>query len=202
MNIQKFSFFFFVIIITFFAFINCSGNQPETSRSRDEVSVNYRMAEEALQWLEYIKTEPGMENIQKHFMKEVAPTKGCRSIVHHWQRFREWNEKIFLDFILEALDGEIGQKEIFETWLTGLQGPVYVLGSDMFAVIEKHLGLEEAKKAAQDYRLFLSIYNRAAEKARAAGEKAFLFDETFAANLEDFTGAAGSSDQIFSRRPL
>ncbi|MFW6140867.1 MAG: DUF5700 domain-containing putative Zn-dependent protease [Acidobacteriota bacterium] len=348
------------------------------------------MAEKAIDWLEFVQTEPGLENIKQRFMEEVVPTEGCRSIIHHWERFREWDEEIFLAFILEALDkiptdsalknedgtptsfgmrrqlwmyalnntgklredlsqlkqadvrnaalelakkylpddadisnrfyvvlfgassafsvgeengydllqlpktparevhvenvietfahemhhsgfsnstdkhmtdvedknkimlagilagegmpthfinrvrenldlmkasgneihrmvaaqweenlsrlqelyreaekdivlnmnGETGQKEIFAKWMSGLQGPAYVLGSDMFAVIEKHLGLEEAKKVAQDYRLLLSIYNRAAEKARAAGHEAFMFEKAVAERLENFTGSS------------
>ena len=86
------------------------------------------------------------------------------------------------------MKGEIGQKEIFEKWVSGLQGPAYVLGSDMFSVIERYLGLEEAKNVARDYRLLLSVYNRAAEKARAAGENLFLFDKDLVRRLENFAG--------------
>jgi hypothetical protein len=346
------------------------------------------MAEAAIAWLDYVKAEPGMGNIRQRFMTDVAPTEGCQAIIHHWERFRDWDEETFLTFILEALreiptdqdlenedgsltsfgmrrklwtyalnntmrlredlnqlkkagvrdaslelarqylpddadisnrfyvvlfgassafsvgdengfdllqlpkrpsgeifvenvietfahemhhsgfssctekhmtdvenedgimlagllaaegmptyfinrvrenlpvlkastnewhqmlaaqwkdnlarlpelyaqaekdirlnmNGGIGQQEIFETWMSGLQGPAYVLGSDMFAVIEEYLGLEEAKRIAQDYRRLLSIYNRAAENANAAGRKLFLFDKALAEQLTGFTG--------------
>ncbi len=376
------------IIILTSAALCCSGPEPQDSKSPDAVTVDYGMAETAIAWLEYIKTEPGLDNIRQRFMTKVAPTEGCQSIIHHWERFREWDEETFLTFILEALgeiptdqdlenedgsltsfgmrrklwayalnntmrlredlnqlkkagvrdaslelarqylpddadisnrfyvvlfgassafsvgeengfdllqlpkrpsgeifvenvietfahemhhsgfssctdkhmtdvenedrimlagllagegmptyfinrmrenlnllkssdnefhrmlaaqweknlarlpelyeeaekdiqrniSGEIGQQEIFETWMSGLQGPAYVLGSDMFAVIEEYLGLEEAKKVAQDYRLLLSIYNRAAENARNAGQTVFIFDKDAAEQLRDFTG--------------
>lgn len=352
------------------------------------VTIDYQMAEKAIEWLEFIKDEHDLEKIKKCFMTEVAPTEGCQSIIKHWQRFRNWNEDIFFNFIMEALNriptdkslknedgsltpfglrqslwlqalnnteklradlkrlkeaklreaaldlarkylpeeadisnrfyvvlfgassafsvgeengydllqlpkgpdgqldlqnivetfahemhhsgflnctdqhmsevknkerimlpgilaaegmpthfinrvkenlhllksspneisrqlasqweenlsrlpelyqeaekdielnmkGEIGQKEIFEKWVSGLQGTAYVLGSDMFSVIERYLGLEEAKNVARDYRLLLSVYNAAAEKARAAGENLFMFDKEQVRELETFTG--------------
>ncbi|MFO7866230.1 MAG: DUF5700 domain-containing putative Zn-dependent protease [Candidatus Aminicenantes bacterium] len=376
-----------ITVLTAFS-IQCHRAGNDTDRSRGHVTVDYRMAEKAIQWLEYINTGPDLEEIKRRFLEEVAPTEGCRVIIRHWERFREWDEEIFLTFILEALDkistdeplenedgsptsfgmrrklwmyalnntgklredlnqlkqaevrdkalklarqylpddadvsnrfyvvlfgassafsvgeengfdllqlpktsagqvyvenvietfahemhhsgfsnaadkhmtdvenkdrimlvgilaaegmpthfinrirenldvlkssgnemhrmlaaqweenldrlpelykeaekdillnmeGEIGQQEIFKKWMGGLQGPAYVLGSDMFDVIEKHLGLKEAKKIAQDYRRFLSIYNRAAENAAAAGREAFLFDRTLVERLENYTG--------------
>jgi hypothetical protein len=372
----------------------CSGPEPQAVQHQDAVTVDYRMAEAAIAWLEYVETEPGLENIRQRFMTDVATTEGCQAIIHHWERFREWDEETFLTFILEALgeipstqalenedgtltsfgrrvklwtyalkntiqlrkdlnllkkagvrdtalelarkylpedadisnqfyvvlfgassafsvgeengfdllqlpkrpsgeifvenvietfahemhhsgfsnctkkhmtdlenedrimlaallaaegmpthfinrmrenlpllrastnelhqmlavqweknlarlsefyamaerdiqrniDGEIGQQEIFETWMSGLQGPAYVLGSDMFAVIEENLGLEEAKKIAQDCRQLLSIYNRAAEKANDAGGNYFVYNAELAQRLQQFTGTDSHPD--------
>jgi hypothetical protein len=61
------------------------------------------MAEAAIAWLDYVKAEPGMGNIRQRFMTDVAPTEGCQAIIHHWERFRDWDEETFLTFILEAL---------------------------------------------------------------------------------------------------
>lgn len=378
-----------IISITILFFIQCKGQVDGDTSAGETVTVDYRMAEKAIEWLEYIKSEPGLEKIKQYFMKEVAFTEGCQSIIRHWKRFREWDEEIFFNFIMEALGrmptdkaiknedgsptsfgmrqrlwlyaldntaklredlsklkeagvrdaalemakkylpdeadisnrfyvvlfgassafsvgdengydllqlpktpdgeiyvdniiqtfahemhhsgfnnctsrymaevknkerimlagilagegmpthfinrvrenlglmksstsemhrmlasqweenlsrlselyreaekdiqlnirGEIGQKEIFEKWMSGLQGPAYVLGSDMFSVIEKYLGLEEAKDVAKDYRRFLSIYNRAAEKANEEGKDLFIFNRDLAEQLEKFAGS-------------
>lgn len=378
-----------IISITILFFIQCKGQVDGDTSAGETVTVDYRMAEKAIEWLEYIKSEPGLEKIKQYFMKEVASTEGCQSIIRHWKRFREWDEEIFFNFIMEALGrmptdkaiknedgsptsfgmrqrlwlyaldntaklredlsklkeagvrdaalemakkylpdeadisnrfyvvlfgassafsvgdengydllqlpktpdgeiyvdniiqtfahemhhsgfnnctsrymaevknkerimlagilagegmpthfinrvrenlglmksstsemhrmlasqweenlsrlselyreaekdiqlnirGEIGQKEIFEKWMSGLQGPAYVLGSDMFSVIEKYLGLEEAKDVAKDYRRFLSIYNRAAEKANEEGKDLFIFNRDLAEQLEKFAGS-------------
>ena len=377
-----------VISLIILFFIQGQGQIKNNDTVEQTVIIDYQMAEKAIEWLEFIKDEHDLEKIKKCFMTEVAPTEGCQSIIKHWQRFRNWNEDIFFNFIMEALNriptdkslknedgsltpfglrqslwlqalnnterlradlkilkearlreaaldlarkylpeeadisnrfyvvlfgassafsvgeengydllqlpkgpdgqldlqnivetfahemhhsgflnctdqhmsevknkerillpgilaaegmpthfinrvkenlhllksspneisrqlasqweenlsrlpelyqeaekdielnmkGEIGQKEIFEKWVSGLQGAAYVLGSDMFSVIERYLGLEEAKNVARDYRLLLSVYNAAAEKARAAGENLFMFDKEQVRELETFTG--------------
>jgi len=377
-----------VVSLIILFFIQGQSQIKNNDRVEQTVTVDYQMAEKAIEWLEFIKDEQDLEKIKNYFMTEVAPTEGCQSIIKHWQRFRNWNEDIFFNFIMEALNriptdkslknedgsltpfglrqslwlqalnnterlradlkrlkeaklreaaldlarkylpeeadisnrfyvvlfgassafsvgkengydllqlpkgpdgeidlqnivetfahemhhsgflnctdqhmsevknkerimlpgilaaegmpthfinrvkenlhllksspnefsrqlasqweenlsrlpelyqeaekdielnmkGEIGQKEIFEKWVSGLQGAAYVLGSDMFSVIERYLGLEEAKNVARDYRFLLSVYNAAAEKARAAGENLFIFDKEQVRELETFTG--------------
>jgi hypothetical protein len=377
-----------VVSLIILFFIQGQSQIKNNDRVEQTVTVDYQMAEKAIEWLEFIKDEQDLEKIKNYFMTEVAPTEGCQSIIKHWQRFRNWNEDIFFNFIMEALNriptdkslknedgsltpfglrqslwlqalnnterlradlkrlkeaklreaaldlarkylpeeadisnrfyvvlfgassafsvgkengydllqlpkgpdgeidlqnivetfahemhhsgflnctdqhmsevknkerimlpgilaaegmpthfinrvkenlhllksnpnefsrqlasqweqnlfrlpelyqeaekdielnmkGEIGQKEIFEKWVSGLQGAAYVLGSDMFSVIERYLGLEEAKNVARDYRVLLSVYNAAAEKARAAGENLFMFDKEQVRELETFTG--------------
>lgn len=377
-----------VVSLIILFFIQGQSQIKNNDTVEQTVTIDYQMAEKAIEWLEFIKDEHDLEKIKKYFMREVAPTEGCQSIIKHWQRFRNWNEDIFFNFIMEALNriptdkslknedgsltpfglrqslwlqalnnterlradlkilkearlreaaldlarkylpeeadisnrfyvvlfgassafsvgeengydllqlpkgpdgqldlqnivetfahemhhsgflnctdqhmsevknkerimlpgilaaegmpthfinrvkenlhllksspneisrqlasqweenlsrlpelyqeaekdielnmkGEIGQKEIFEKWVSGLQGAAYVLGSDMFSVIERYLGLEEAKNVARDYRLLLSVYNAAAEKARAAGENLFMFDKEQVRELKTFTG--------------
>lgn len=377
-----------VVSLIILFFIQGQSQIKNNDTVEQTVTIDYQMAEKAIEWLEFIKDEHDLEKIKKYFMTKVAPTEGCQSIIKHWQRFRNWNEDIFFNFTMEALNriptdkslknedgsltpfglrqslwlqalnnterlradlkrlkearlreaaldlarkylpeeadisnrfyvvlfgassafsvgeengydllqlpkgpdgqldlqnivetfahemhhsgflnctdqhmsevknkerimlpgilaaegmpthfinrvkenlhllksspneisrqlasqweenlsrlpelyqeaekdielnmkGEIGQKEIFEKWVSGLQGAAYVLGSDMFSVIERYLGLEEAKNVARDYRLLLSVYNAAAEKARAAGENLFMFDKEQVQELETFTG--------------
>jgi len=62
------------------------------------------MAERAVDWLEFINTEPGDEAIKDYFFKNVAPTKGCQSIIKHWKRFMKWDNEEFFRFLMEALD--------------------------------------------------------------------------------------------------
>lgn len=67
------------------------------------VSIDYIMADEALDWLQLIKDGAGDDEIREYFMTHVASTEGCQSIVHHWARFMEWDSDKFLTFVLEGL---------------------------------------------------------------------------------------------------
>ena len=84
------------------------------------------------------------------------------------------------------LEGSLKQGDIMQSWMGGTKGPAYVLGADMFAVIEEHLGLEDAVSVARDYRKFLNIYNSAARAGIQGSEDLFLFDEELARNLSEF----------------
>lgn len=70
---------------------------------RDRLTIDFEMVEKGLEWLELIRSGEEDSRIKGFFMREVAPTRGCRAVIHHWARFREWNEEILLTFILEAL---------------------------------------------------------------------------------------------------
>jgi len=65
----------------------------------------------------------------------------------------------------------------------GIKGPAYVLGADMYATIDRYLGLDSAKAVIGDHRKLLTIYNAAARKANAGGEECFLFDDSLAIRL-------------------
>jgi len=72
--------------------------------SPDRVTIDFEMVEKGIEWLEFISTGASDEAIKNYFMTNVAPTKGCQSIIHHWARFMEWNNEIFYKFIMTALD--------------------------------------------------------------------------------------------------
>lgn len=350
--------------------------------SDNKVTVDYTMAEKAVDWLEFINTNPGDNAIKDYFMKNVAPTKGCQSIIKHWKRFMEWDNELFYKYIMEALDriptdrplknedgsltplgkrrmlwtaalanpeiirddisklkkinladtsyslakkylpenakidndfyfvlfggsnafsvgkengfdilqlnktadgtidvesvililahemhhsgfasidqvdtggnmlllgvlaaegmptyfinktgervkqyktgsdkimqdlaaewethlkrlpeiyieaekdialnleGHIGQKEIWPMWMNGLQGQAYVLGSDMFSVIDKYLGVDSAKAVVNDIRQFLRIYNRAARLGNEKGGNYFIFSDALVTKVAEYT---------------
>ena len=72
--------------------------------SPDRVTIDFEMVEKGIEWLEFISTGASDEAIKKYFMTNIAPTKGCQSIIHHWARFMEWNNETFYKFIMTALD--------------------------------------------------------------------------------------------------
>lgn len=83
----------------FFLNINAAPNEKTLS-----VKVDFQMIEKGINWLEYLQKVSSPEKRKAWFMKHVAPTAGCRSIIHHWERFMEWNVDIFYDFIIEAIE--------------------------------------------------------------------------------------------------
>lgn len=84
------------------------------------------------------------------------------------------------------LAGELDQAEIMEKWMSGVKGPAYVLGADMFSVIDGYLGRSVATKVVEDYRRFLLYYNYAAEKARQAGFQLYIFDDKLVHNTAGY----------------
>ncbi|MFC2139369.1 DUF5700 domain-containing putative Zn-dependent protease [Bacteroidota bacterium] len=75
--------------------------------AQNKFKLDYKMAEKTIEWLEFINTGADDNAVKEYFMNEVAPTEGCKTIIQHWARFRDWNNDLFYDFILEAL----GRKE-------------------------------------------------------------------------------------------
>jgi hypothetical protein len=76
----------------------------DQSRSVDSVTVGYDMADAGVKWIELVVAGADNEALREAFMRDVAPTAGCQAIIRHWQRFREWDEELFFEFILEALE--------------------------------------------------------------------------------------------------
>ncbi len=70
----------------------------------DKVVVDFTMAEKAVDWLEFINTDPGDSAIHEYFIKNIAPTKGCQAIIKHWARFIEWDNETFYKFLMEAMN--------------------------------------------------------------------------------------------------
>jgi hypothetical protein len=85
--------------------------------------------------------------------------------------------KIAEEDILKNLKGELKQRELMESWMSGLQGKAYALGSDMFSVIEKYSGFDNAIKVAYDYRKFIEEYNIAAKKGNELGDDLYVFSD-------------------------
>jgi len=365
-----------VLLLACLVLVACSGQK--TANPAEHVSIDYKMTDEALDWLQLIRDGADNNEIREYFMTHVAPTEGCQSIVHHWERFMEWDSDKFLTFVLEglgkiecdgplenadgsltglgrrrmlwtwalenfdqlkrdvatlkqmhltdtaaalaarylpqnaqlkadfyivlfggssaysvggengfdmlqmprsedgsldvedalrtfahelhhtgfawlndsivsdntklvgilaaegaptyfidgfparadiyarshdklqsdvardwrkhqkrlpelyaqaALDiernftGEATIGELFDTWMGGIKGPAYVLGADMYAIIDRYLGLDSAKAVIGDYRKLLTIYNAAARKANAGGAEYFLFDDSLATRV-------------------
>jgi hypothetical protein len=98
-----------VLAVVAVALVGCSGSgdlHPTTgegSRPADTVTVNYDMAEAGLGWLELVASGAEDETLREAFFRDVAPTAGCQAIIRHWARFREWDEELFYEFILEAM---------------------------------------------------------------------------------------------------
>jgi hypothetical protein len=83
----------------------CADQSPEPKPAlTDTVTVGYDMAEAGIDWLDLVVGGASEEAIRTRFFDEVAPTEGCQTIIRHWARFREWNEEIFFEFILKAME--------------------------------------------------------------------------------------------------
>lgn len=76
----------------------------KSTGSPDRVTIDFKMVEKGIEWLEFISSGASNEAIKKYFMTNIAPTNGCQSIIHHWARFMEWNNETFYKFIMTALD--------------------------------------------------------------------------------------------------
>jgi len=104
------------------ALIACGGAEPETAgpgtpeqpRIADSVTFGFDMAEAGVEWVELVASSADDATLREVFFREVAPTAGCQAIIHHWQRFREWDEEIFYDFILEALDRKVSDAPLVD----------------------------------------------------------------------------------------
>jgi hypothetical protein len=90
-------FILFVFLASFSA-VYSNGKVP-----RDKITIDYTMAEKTLDWLDFIKTGASEVEVKRYFMKHVAPTKGCQSIIQHWKRFMEWDEEKIFQFIKQAM---------------------------------------------------------------------------------------------------
>ncbi len=108
----------------------------------------------------------------------------ARDWYKHQKRLPELYAEAALD-IERNLTGETTTGELFSTWMGGIKGPAYVLGADMYATIDRYLGLDSAKAVIGDCRKLLTIYNAAARKANAGGAECFLFDDSLAVRVAE-----------------
>lgn len=100
------------IIISIIALTSALYYSVVAQENKDIVTVDFTMVERCLEWLEFINTGADNMAVREYFMKNVAPTKGCQSIIHHWQRFKKWDEDEFYKFIMTALDKMPHEEEI------------------------------------------------------------------------------------------
>ena len=99
------------------------------------------------------------------------------------QVFADWNKHLSnidelyriaeLD-ILKSIEVMLTEKELYERWLSGAQGAAYILGTDMFYIIDKCFGKVAAIEIIQDVRKFLYYYNEAAIRLNETNR--FLFN--------------------------
>ncbi|MCP4705838.1 MAG: hypothetical protein GY865_14660, partial [candidate division Zixibacteria bacterium] len=71
-------------------------------------------------------------------------------------------------------------------WMDGLQGQAYALGSDIFSVIDKYLGLDSARIIPYDNRQFLRIYNNAAQIGNEQGGNYYIFSEDLTTRVANY----------------
>ena len=108
-------------------------------------------------------------------------------VARDWQRYQERLPELYAQAAIDierSLTGEADLDELFGTWMGGIKGPAYVLGADMYATIDRYLGLDSAKVVMGDCRKLLTMYNAAARKADAGGAECFLFDDSLAVRVE------------------
>ena len=114
-----------------------------------------------------------------------------RSVASDWEEHTEYLSELYRQAendIQMSLAGKTEWSSLFEKWMSGVKGPAYILGSDMFKTIEEEISVESAIMVMQDYRQFLKIYNQAAAIANEKGADKFIFDENLAYDVSEFTG--------------
>jgi hypothetical protein len=100
---------------------------PVAPRQGNQVTVDYDMTDAGLRWLELVAAGADTESLHEAFMRDVAPTAGCQTIIRHWARFRDWDEEIFYRFILGALglgdEGDPTSAHAKRLWEKALRNP-------------------------------------------------------------------------------
>ena len=86
---------FYIFGITFI-FIIFSISFLSANSIKDKVSFDFSMIEAGIKWLKIVKNGANNNQLKTQFMKLVAPTPGCQSIIEHWARFdKNWNNEAF-----------------------------------------------------------------------------------------------------------
>jgi len=89
-----------------------AGKAVEKEAETEGVHFDMTMAERGIEWLKFIKKGADEPEMKRVFLQHVAPTRGCRAIVHHWARFMEWDNEAFYRFIAEAMGRIPSKREI------------------------------------------------------------------------------------------
>ncbi|MCP4703381.1 MAG: hypothetical protein GY865_02125 [candidate division Zixibacteria bacterium] len=112
-----------------------------------------------------------------------------RDLARQWETHLARMPQIYIEAeedLKSNFDEKIGQKEIWAKWMDGLQGQAYALGSDMFSVVDKYLGLDSARIIPYDNRQFLRIYNNAAQIGNEQGGNYYIFSEDLIARMANY----------------
>jgi hypothetical protein len=107
-------------------------------------------------------------------------------VAREWHKHQERLPELYAQAALDIernVTGEATFSELFGTWMGGIKGPAYVLGADMYATIDRYLGLDSAKAVIGDHRRLLTIYNAAAREANAGGAECFVFDDSLSTRV-------------------
>jgi len=117
---------------------------------------------------------------------ERSHDKMQNDVARDWHKHQERLPELYAQAAVDIernRTGEVPPDELFSYWMGGIKGRAYVLGADMYATIDRYLGLDSAKAVMADHRKLLTIYNAAARKANAGGAECFLFDDSLAMQL-------------------
>jgi len=129
----------------------------------------------------FIDGFPGRADIYARSQNQVQNDVAC-----DWHKHQERLPELYAQAALDIERNSTGDatiEELFGNWMGGIKGPAYVLGADMYATIDRYLGLDSAKVIIGDYRKLLTIYNAAAREANAGGAECFLFDDSLASRV-------------------
>ena len=129
----------------------------------------------------FIDSFPGRADIYAQSQDKLQ-----NDVARDWHKHQERLPELYAEAAVDIernLTGEAAFKGLFNTWMGGIKGAAYVLGADMYATIDRNLGLDSAKAVMGDHRKLLRIYNAAARKANASGAECFLFDDSLAVRV-------------------
>jgi len=158
-------------------FSNCTKKYMSDVKNDDRILIIGIMAAEGMPTF-YINKP--FDKLKKYAESNSDVMKG---VAADWVKYNDGIYKLFEEVesdIQLNLNGNFDVNEIYKKYLSGMMGKAYVLGVNMYKVIDKYLGREAAIEIVKDYRKFLTIYNKAANIGKAAGENLFLFDDELA----------------------
>lgn len=142
-----------IVITTIAVLFFVSNMTAAPANVAQHVTVNFEMVEKGIDWLEFINSGAKPEAVRDYFMTHVAPTAGCKSIIRHWVRFREWNNQLLYKLITTALglsptDEPLKNKDGTPTYL-GTRKTLWTHALKNTALMRKRLELLKSKNLKQ-----------------------------------------------------